>query len=418
MKSQMLNSNHRRSHRRGITLLEILLSLAVAVVGIFGVLVLIPISARMAETGLKLDEAGALGRSALHQFEVRNMRNPSNWAIINPSNPTAGGGGPNFVPVTVQANKSYCIDPEFMARNLTQVSPAAFNVSGAWFPINSSGTLIPPTPMQPLWLTPLPSMHRISLGSGSPFAPVMTEALAREIFSSLDDLTIDSPSDTTNPAFQHFHGEERFNPNAPNPIVLSKRQSGGEKSWLAILTPRPSVTGLPESDLYTLYIVVYDARDSNLSSEVDVNSGNRIGDLERWSRVNFIGGGLGGGEVLLTATDPTNGGPGGIRELDVNRDEWMMVCQRVRANRFNNGMQQEQVYDMFRWYRVADVDELDISGTAPTRFVSLDGPDWTTPQNTAGGGVTFEAIFGVNVKGVLEVYERTVRLENRSIWTE
>lgn len=407
-----------------MTLLEILLSLAVAVVGIFGVLVLIPVSARMAETGLDLDEAGSLGRKALSEFEVRNMRNPANWAAVNPAAPQ------NIVPVTPQANKSYCIDPEFLARNYPQLAPATFNNIGAWFPINHSRTIIPPGPNQPLFLTPLPSMHRITLAAFPPMGngeAVLSEALAKEIFTGLDDLNIDSPEDATLPPTNHFHGEELYDPALNNIAVLSKRQARGEKSWLAILTPQPSPNGLPESDLYTLYIVVYDQRDNNLASELNAltppanDLASRPGDTERWSTVQFgpTGFGLGGGEALIQAVDPTGNNNPRVKDVDVNRDEWMMVCQRITANRITNtGAQLTQVYDLFRWYRITDVDELDVVGGLPSRYVTLDGPDWTTPRNFTSGGVNFGEVYGVTMTGVLEVYERTVRLESRSIWAE
>ena len=393
------------------------MSLAVALIGIFGIMVLIPVAARLAETGLDLDEAGAVGRRGLNEFEVRGMRNPTFWRAMDP-------GTSNFGGIVPQPNESYCIDPEYVARNATALSPANFNSYAAWFPINSSATINAPMPNQPLYKTPLPTMRRITLGTGSAVAPLMSEAMARQIFSSQDDLQFEEPEDKTNPPRQVYHNEEIVG--LPNAV---KRQSLGDKSWIAILTPRPSPTGLPEGDLYTLYIVVYKERDLNITAQIDSVSGTLKGDAERWCRLDFTspgaGQGLGGGGVYMRPTvQPTdaNMGFGDARDLEVDRDQWMLVTQRVTAQNIPNGYTSPggnylEVFDIFRWYRVSDVNEID--PTIPQRFISLDGPDWVTPANTTStdGSVTFGPVYGVTCTGVLEVYERTVRLESQSIWS-
>lgn len=382
------------------------MSLAVALIGIFGIMVLIPVAARLAETGLDLDEAGAVGRRGLNEFDVRGMRNPSFWRATDVS--SSDPRRLSIVPIVPQANESYCIDPEYFARNANSsaISPAIFNRYAAWFPVNISRSFDNPTLAQPLFKTDPPTMRRITLvGRGDPLAPVMSEAMARQIFSTQDDLQFEEPEDKTNPPRQIFHDGG------------VKRQSRGDKSWIAILTPRQSPTGLREGDLYTLYVVVYKERNLNLSAQIDPSSGILVADpAERWCELDFTsngaGQGLGGGGVFMRSI--AGGG-----DLKVERDQWMLVMQRVEAQRgpgyTSPNAAYTQKFDVFRWYRISDVDDFD--PFASQRFISLDGPDWVTPSRQTASGVTFGPIYGVTCKGVLEVYERTVKLESQSIWS-
>jgi prepilin-type N-terminal cleavage/methylation domain-containing protein len=65
---------------RGMTLLEVLISMGVLLLGLLGVAALIPIGkAAMSETN-KADRTGACGRAALRDVRVRRMLDSSNWA--------------------------------------------------------------------------------------------------------------------------------------------------------------------------------------------------------------------------------------------------------------------------------------------------------------------------------------------------
>lgn len=432
----------RPTRRHGITLLEIMLALSVALIGVIGVMVLIPVSGRLAKQGLDYDQAANLSRSALEDFEVHGMKDPVDWVGMDPTT-----GAPVFV--TVQPNKSYVIDPEYMGRNILVNPPIPMAQTGAFFPTNSSGLIAAPTATQPLVLTPLPSAHRITIDPfGQAFnniAEFMTEEQAEDVFAGQDDIQVIEPEDTTFSSNQLFHGQEEFDLSG-DLSRLVKPQTLRDKSWMAMLVPRPSPTGIPNasSDLYTLYIIVFKERDLNLSSQIDLATGTFVGDSERWSRISFIGGGFGGGEAMLApfdnsiipAAEQVNGGTADPAiDLAATRDEWLMVCQRIRAFRPNPagvGPPIEQVYDQFRWYRVTDSSDLAPvnygAGVAyysayngPARFVSLDGPDWSTPDGDGSvqpNGFAFHPIYAVKVSGVVDVYEKTVRLETDSIWTK
>lgn len=59
-----------RSQRKGISIIEVLTSLAVATIGVFGVLVLIPFAVRQAQLGLDQDTADLVGRNAIEDLQT------------------------------------------------------------------------------------------------------------------------------------------------------------------------------------------------------------------------------------------------------------------------------------------------------------------------------------------------------------
>ncbi len=75
--------NARRSRfvrlRRGLSILEVMISVGVAVIGLLGVLALLPVASRLAQQGLNEDRKTAAGVAALEEFNVRGMANDAAW---------------------------------------------------------------------------------------------------------------------------------------------------------------------------------------------------------------------------------------------------------------------------------------------------------------------------------------------------
>ena len=65
--------------RSGISLLEVLISVGVIALGIFGVASLIPVAQLSVDKGLTADRQAALGRSAIADFRIRNMGSPGTF---------------------------------------------------------------------------------------------------------------------------------------------------------------------------------------------------------------------------------------------------------------------------------------------------------------------------------------------------
>ena len=70
---QNLVARFDRNRRSGITLIEVITSILVAVIGVFGVMVMIPFGVSQAEHGLRQEEASALARNAVSDFEIRGF---------------------------------------------------------------------------------------------------------------------------------------------------------------------------------------------------------------------------------------------------------------------------------------------------------------------------------------------------------
>jgi hypothetical protein len=388
--------------RRGLSLIEVMFAIGVVMIGLLGIAVLIPIAGKAARDGVSMDRASRAGMNAVREFHVREMSNPRTWRYpdhqtVVPTNAL----NPNPFNNTI----AYCLDPRFVALNNNNSLPA--NAASRFFPYTSTLASLPAAPR----------MKRISMrawyASSNAFG-VMGQAAADEIFVALDDLEINAPIDPQLPAEQVFYNLDPVNPD--------KRQSRGEFSWMATIAPRndgTSGTGSDQSN-YILSIVVFQGRDAGMPMD-DVS--------ERWAIIpftmsgaaitanGFYSGGIAGGDVMLVdkalafQLAGVAGPAPSPADLAVKRGQWIMLARN------------SAVGPMYRWYKVTEVDpdeagittSAELLGTAPPsgfagRHVTLSGQDWTfDPLNQTLAYI---------VPGVVAVYEKSIRLETSSLWTQ
>ncbi len=77
LRSQVSGLRSQRAEgRRGVTLLEVLISIFVMAVGLMGVAALIPIGTFAVSETTKADRSAAMGRAAIHEVRVRDMLEP------------------------------------------------------------------------------------------------------------------------------------------------------------------------------------------------------------------------------------------------------------------------------------------------------------------------------------------------------
>ena len=127
---------HTKHHRRGITLIEVMTAIVVALIGVFGVMVMVPLAVRQSQVGLDRDAATVAARNAFERFEIEgyqavddsgNLRWRLNGHTVNMSiapDPLdiGGSGNPEMDPVTY-ANRvthwggAVCIDPLGVTEN-------------------------------------------------------------------------------------------------------------------------------------------------------------------------------------------------------------------------------------------------------------------------------------------------------------
>jgi len=178
--------------RFGVTLLEVLFAIAIAAIGILGVLSLIVVAGHRASEGATADAADRLGRSAVRDFSVRGLNvatgRQGTWAAI---------------PVGGQA---YCIDPLYVAANGT-ASPHC------WFPAFDPA-VVPGVRLHRISLRPFPGDQAVA-----PLPPI-AHALGESIFMGKDDLLFTLPDDRTLPPAQNYG-------------TGATRQFTGAFTWLA-----------------------------------------------------------------------------------------------------------------------------------------------------------------------------------------
>lgn len=239
------------SLRRGVTLIELMFSIGILLVGLLGVAALIPLAGWEIGRGLTADRMAAAGRNAVHEFDIRNMRRPEMWAKYDHSLFSLGD---NVL--------SFCIDP--LGRKLIG------DVGSAQFPRAGAGAGA--------------AMQRISLFD-RPGGTIMDRELAERIFMARDDLAVDRPDDPT------------LQPQHPPGTATGQRPYNGSFSWFATL-----VRQVPGSEEFVLSIVVLEDRDLGAGGEVTSLSNEQVWNVNLLNRVS-------GGEIeVLGQPDITTGG--------------------------------------------------------------------------------------------------------------
>jgi len=395
--------------RRGVTIIEVLFSILVTSVGLFGAIAIFPFAESQSRKARLNDAAAALGRSAVHMFDTMGMRRPfDRWYTWN---------GTQFVgatPATFSTLQSYCIDSRFLVRNTGNVSttattraqffpyisplnaPAARMNRIAFFP----GSLAPSVAAS--LLDQFDRTNTVALVAGEP-AYGRNLLLADSIFIFKDDLDFIRPgiddvsnmtlpsgaklqNDRSLPAFQVFQSLAGG--------ALAPRPTQGHLSWMATLVPKVDYYSGTGSDEFVLSIVVFNNRPTDLFL-----SANNQNVLERTVIAEpQSGDGSTGGEFLLRIPEPS---PTAATEqiakdrLKVRSHDWVMLSTVVGG------------VGRFQWYRVTHCDpEIDYGNNLAgnySRYVTLMGQDW--PYGNCQATL---------MEGVVAVYEKTIRLDNGS----
>ncbi len=371
--------------RGGFSIIEVLTSIVVAMIGVFGVMILIPFAVKQAQTGLDSDAAVTAARNANSQFEIRGYHNPTNWI-------TATGNYDPFDLTTPALPEIFSIDPLGVMEN-------GGNLVQANFPFNrlDAGTPFP-----------------VNAGTGNdltfravnlrlPNGGQMNAQMARQMFRAADDLVFgESIDDLEGPAAIYDEAEG----------LILKRQSRGGISWSAIVIPvkiEPAIVTTTRWS-YRMYVLVYKNRKTSLA---DPEGGMRTAMLNPTLNVGFKSP---VGNVFLEAGVPVEGA--------LKRDDWVMLINRTK-NETDDGpapagvVYAEKGFDRnVAFYRVVGLSNP--VGTVGAS-VTLDGPDFNfgDPAGTDAAidpDGLIEQTYIVHLKDVLGVYERTFAPEFESNW--
>jgi prepilin-type N-terminal cleavage/methylation domain-containing protein len=186
--------------KRGLTLLEVLFSIAIVAIGFLGVLSLIVVAGHRAARGARLDAADRVGRNAVQEVRVRGLYQPSRWTAQ-----------------TVTDGRAYAVDHLHLLAH-TLRGPAQ------WLPA------IPPAD------APGPRIHRTGLRSAESGQPV-DPLVADRIFRARDDLLFDRPTDPLLAAVGRFDAGVRVYEGQFTwfPIVQADAYNGGSGMlWIVV----------------------------------------------------------------------------------------------------------------------------------------------------------------------------------------
>ncbi len=408
-----------RGHRRGLTLLEVLISIFVLSIGLLGVAALVPVGKRQIQQGSQYDRAAACGRAGMNQVLVGDYLNPEMWMShlgnsYGPTNfffpnapytasaawidwdawdstlaasPTPLTANPvlgAIDPTPIALGNSVCIDPLFIARNFNDTLPARQNARAS-FPFHLDYGFPGATGQEPdvdgdVLTGPVPPrMQRATLrvsrkaanlvGAPAPMirfdpAPpggndvVPFDTVAERLFTWQDEVVFELPAG----------GTRRPVPN----IVFNSLGQGirparaAEYSWFATLTPTsPSPTPLDGSPIsYRISVVVCFKRDLNwvlreaASPPANQVPGLRPAPKERMVCCEFLGGGLGGGPARLwlpVRTGAANNNPVAPDRSDLPRVRPGQWIM-LSAWRPSSKVSPLTAVAEFKWYRVAAAD--------------------------------------------------------------
>lgn len=403
----MSTRNHPHRNRNGITITEALASIAVAAVGLFAVIAVIPFAARQSELGLDLDVSVAVGKNAFQEFDVRGFGNINRWRLPNI------GGTPNVTPTPQYwPGKPFVIDPLFLTNNDPIINPQITVFPYVLYNNDENNiNRIPPPTNPPLVGQPAFGIDRLNLASQN--IP-LTFAQAERIFRSANELLYDEAEDKLLPPNQQFSRDTLGND--------LKRSYAGNISWMAMVVPEagPTTPAQANPHNYRLYVIVFRGRQLNF-----LPTGPK-GEAIFKGRLLFPPGpgavSPNGGaielEPALNAELPTGINNSLIQDDYVQTGDWILLTDYFTYQN-NNLSDRPAPLDSagrnWRWYQIQRVDPSVPSEQLGTLRATLVGPDWTGRDVQPLTPAIWD-VHAIMMSNVVAVYEKTIRIEYESIW--
>lgn len=446
-----------------MSIIEVMTAIVVAMVGVFGVMVLIPFAVRQAESGLNRDHATAVARNAMESFDTMGFRSPGRW-VTGVANDLSGiapqprirtyANNPPIVPI--------CLDPIWVNANaaggsvgpsaggpapnivnnfglwgdgpfVASADPDMTNASSRYGVYTAPGTLVPATthPFRGQVDPPLPAnlrIQRTSLTDGFSINNSMGDQLVRRLFQSSDELVFSQyeAPETGPDAGLTYPAQLFLRDAAGNPL---RSQAEERLSWSVFVVPEE-----PSLGRYRMATLVYVDRTAPVFIDPGTNSQINNAAIMASAVVTAQPGSSPplfsqrmGFEIALgkvdwsssptppvPPTDPTN--PNDFQTIEgdvlvpgVNRDDWVMLTNFLPAGYpLGSGTSDRQ---QIRFYRVVSVDAGD-SPRGVFASISLDGPEFDF-----GPDANVYPTYVVHLRDVINVYERLIFLEADSDWS-
>ncbi len=222
----MRNMLPRESGRSGLTLIEVLSSIAVAAIGVFGVLVLVPLASRMSQIGVSNEATRQNATNVVERAKSFGALNSNRWVRWD-------SVAVAYVPVTALPQGAYCLDPMLIsAPNINAALPTTNTSVINVFPFTSGAATVLPT-------------DRVSVRR-APGATLPVGAAMAELMMGQRTMlkTVSAASDLVPPS-QAFIRDLATN-------AAVRRETDGSKSALCLVLP----TNQPGTSVHRLMSVV------------------------------------------------------------------------------------------------------------------------------------------------------------------
>lgn len=429
--------------RNGLSIIEVLTAIVVALVGVAGVMILIPFAVDQAKIGFDQETSYRQGANAANEYELKGFGDRQRWVIDAP-------------PIAGRTTRSYMLDPIAVANRAAQgfVAQDTIPPQGAFPFVETSLSAGLPPHDRTIFIENVNMARQVA-----PFLP-FESTLAQHHFTWDDDLQVTDPA---NPIAGYISADvappqQIFDQN--NSGALVRRQAMGEMSVRVLVAPdRFTATSVNPGEPYPAdpntgandtiretrnYFIVEKTRPrpnppANTRQPYDriyqvdhpypTNPYDPIANPN--ARIAFSGGTLifreqAGG--TLTHNNLQTANANSTQRAEIRRGDWVALTNITYDYATNRYVQQ------INFYQVDDATFVDVAPLAPPPFwqVTLRGPDfdfgWAysapgvpeTPQNyglfgeffATGdplGAVVPSRTYAIHLPDVWAVFEKTYR---------
>jgi type II secretory pathway pseudopilin PulG len=403
-------SKQQRTSRAAVTLLEVMFSMGVILIGLVGVMSILPLAGRRAQDAVSLSVGASMGDNVLDQLTTRRwlasnrLLHWSSTGVVS-SFTTSSTASPHF--------GSFCIDPLYFSEHTFETTTNGY--SSQFFPFykGNHDPTVDPSETLIAWPSVQPRMLRVGVNRLSGTSVRLTTNESFSFADSSDDLTVDRPTDRAAQALLPGTSVTSL----PGGLSYGKRFSTGEFSWIATVDPAAggeyaSVSVAIIRNRQRMYS--FPLTPGGVATAVSTPENNATD--ERVAYVSFamgFRGGAGGVVHLLSSANTVS---------RLRSGDWIMLSRNDGTN------------PRHRWYRVVavDGDSERFSGTPATlspslgvllpgthlrdiwrRKIFIDGPDWDFAYAPSGfATVGINNTFATLVEGVVSVTEHVVAINS------
>ena len=418
------------SRRSAVTLVEVIFAIGVALIGLVGLISVLPVAGRRTQDAVNLNDGAALAHAVFDELKARGLLRQSAWvAPYDFSFASVANGTNNVIALT----DSWCIDPLFVASPASRFNEANDSVDGyargynrdsgngyrrLLFPYYRAeqNPLVDPSistdntsgggPNNTRWWTPhvIGTVINNSTNQGdpgdasNPGAPVnfgdfhtrmLRVGLGRQFTTGIQTkIESETRVDDLNGLATNLTKDRTLNATlqgqqvVPGGFAFGKKLTDGDLTWLA------TCNRIPGTDFMNVSIVILRNRDRGFPTyrvlEPDASGGSQVVAVADEPNKNAIDERLG----YVSFASGFTGGAGGTVHIDapvntpskISTSDWVMLSRRVVTSGVVN--------HIHRWYRIVSVgkEPQKLTVTDPVHNVNreiwrhrlfLDGSDWS-----------------------------------------